>query len=106
MDRSWRNNLFGHEQEDVLNVYHFALSGDTLALQVFDLCYFEDASEGECYINIYKYNRESGNITLQQDQIGVGSDCSPMVLDGNYLVHGLSAYYRKGVDNDQPFSFQ
>ncbi|KAL3808827.1 hypothetical protein ACHAXA_000010 [Cyclostephanos tholiformis] len=96
---------FSDDQENILNVYQVALSGDTLALQVFDGCYFDDAIDAECYINVYKYDRESGTITLQQDQVGLGSDCSPMALDGNYLVHGLSVYHRQGID-DKSFSLQ
>ena len=85
------------------NVYQVALSGDTLALQVTSESYdLEDATE--CYIKIYQYNRVSGTIALQQDNVGSG--CSLMVFDGNYLVHGLSVYHRQGIDDDQPFSLQ
>jgi hypothetical protein len=92
------------ELPDLLNVYQVALSGDTLAVQVFDGCTFYDANESECYINIYKYNREFGTITLEENFIGLPSKCSPMVFDGNYLVHGLSVYHKPGIHYNEPFS--
>ena len=92
------------ELPDLLNVYQVALSGDTLAVQVFDGCTFYDANESECYINIYKYNREFGTITLEENFIGLPSKCSPMVFDGNYLVHGLSVYHKPGIHDNEHFS--
>jgi hypothetical protein len=88
---------------DYDNIYQVALSGDTIAVQVTDLS-LDESHLSECHVHVYQFDRESGSIALLQDKVGAGSGCPPMVLDGNYMVHGLSVYHRQGIS--QQFALQ
>ncbi|KAL3796462.1 hypothetical protein ACHAW5_000497 [Stephanodiscus triporus] len=89
---------------DYDNIYQVSISGDTIAVQVTDMSCLDQVHAGECHVNIYQFDRESGSIALLQDKVGAVSGCPPMVLDGNYLVHGLSIYHRQGIS--QQFAVQ
>ncbi len=79
----------------LLVLAHMVQFSTAMTISKADMCYFDNASEGECYKHLQEVQS-----WIRQFYIGLpGSKCSPVVFDGSYLVHRLSVYHKPGIHN-------